>query len=111
MRRALFSIVTASMFVAGIGLASADSQTTKTSSWTSDQGAAISSYSTSKHYSSYKDPSYKPSVGMALPSKVKLYPLPATMKVPHASQYRYSIINDHPVVVESTSRKVVHSWE
>jgi hypothetical protein len=33
------------------------------------------------------------------------------MKVPSADRYRYGIINDHPVVVESTTRKVVHSWE
>jgi hypothetical protein len=53
----------------------------------------------------------KPTVGMELPSSIALYPLPDTMKVPSADKYRYSIINDHPVVVENTTRKVVHTWD
>jgi hypothetical protein len=40
-----------------------------------------------------------------------MYPLPETMKVPSADRYSYSIINNQPVVVERTTRKVVHSWE
>jgi hypothetical protein len=113
MKKSLLSIAAASMLVAGAGLVSAQTSTTtsSSSSWTNDQGATFTEYSKTKNYSSVNDPSLKPSVGMALPEKVTLYPLPETMKVPNAETYRYSIINNHPVVVESTSRKVVHSWD
>ena len=76
-----------------------------------DQGKTFSEYSKTKNYNSVVDPTMKPIVGMELPGSVTLYPLPDIMKVQSADKYRYSIINDHPVVVESTTRKVVHSWE
>jgi hypothetical protein len=111
MRRSLFAIATASVLLAGVGLASAQTTTTQTSTWTTDQGSAIRSYSTTKHYNSFSDPSMNPTVGMALPDRVTIYPLPETMKVPDSDHYSYGIINDHPVVVERTTRKVVHTWQ
>jgi len=111
MRKSLFSAVTASVFLAGVGLASAQSSTTTTSTWTNDQGSAITQYSTTQHYKSFSDPSMNPSVGMALPNTVTVYPLPQTLNVPDADEYSYSIINNHPVVVERTTRKVVHTWQ
>jgi hypothetical protein len=110
MKRSLFSIVTASVLLAGAGLASAQTTTSTTTTWTNDQGTTIREYSTSKHYDSFSDPNLKPNVGMALPPTVTMYPLPDTIKVPSANTYSYSIINDHPVVVETTTRKVVHTW-
>ena len=112
MRKSLLSIAAASMLLAGAGLAVAQtSTTTTTESWTSDHGTSLHSYSTSKDYKSFADPKFNPGVGMALPETVTLYPLPETMKVPSADRYRYGMINNHPVVVESSSRKVVHTWE
>jgi hypothetical protein len=111
MKKSLFSIVTASVFLAGVGLASAQSSTTTTTTWTNDQGPAITQYSTTQHYKSFSDPSMNPSVGMALPNTVTVYPLPQTLNVPDADEYSYSIINNHPVVVERTTRKVVHTWQ
>jgi len=112
MRNSLLSIATASVLLAGVGLASAQTtSTTTTTTWTTDQGATIREYSTTKHYSSYRDPNLRPDVGMALPPTVTVYPLPETMKVPDADHYRYGIINDRPVVVERESRKVVHTWD
>jgi|SRR5580658_910922 hypothetical protein len=113
MRRSLFSIVTASVLLTGVGLASAQttSSSTTTSTWTTDQGSEITSYSTSQKYHSFADPSFKGAVGVELPHDATLYPLPETIKIPDADHYSYSIINDHPVVVERTTRKVVHSWE
>lgn len=113
MRKSLLSIATASALLAGVGLASAQTATTTTTSmeWTKDQGTTITEYSKSKSYSSVNDPSLKTTMGMELPGTVTLYPLPETMKVPNADTYRYGIINNHPVVVESTTRKVVHSWD
>jgi Protein of unknown function (DUF1236) len=111
MRRSLFSIVTGSVFLATASLASAQTTTSTTTTWTNDQGTAITEYSTSHKYSSFNDPALKPDVGMALPGTVTLYSLPDTIKVQDPDQYSYTIINDHPVLVERTTRKVVHTWE
>src|SRR3954462_15903219 len=112
MKKAFLPIAAAVIF-AGVGVATAQttSSTTTSSTWTNDQGHTFSEYSKTKNYSSVNDPSLQPSVGIALPGSVTVYPLPETMKVPNAESYRYSIINNPPVVVESSSRKVVHSWD
>ena len=109
MRRSLFSIVTASAVIAGAGVAAAQTTTT-TTTWTNDQGGAITAYSTSKHYSSFTDPALTTTIGTPLPATVTMYPLPDTINVPAASTYSYSIVNNHPVVMETTTRKVVHTW-
>jgi len=109
MRKSLFSIVTASVVLAGAGAATAQT-TTSTTTWTNDQGSTISAYSTSKHYNSFTDPALTPTIGTPLPPTVTMYPLPDTINVPQASTYSYSIINNHPVAVETTTRKVVHTW-
>jgi hypothetical protein len=113
MKRTLFSIVTASALIAGAGIASAQTSTTTTtsSSWSSDQGQMIRQYSTTQKYTSFNDQSLTPSVGTELPGTVTLHPLPETMKVPDADRYSYTIINERPVVVERTTRKVVHTWD
>jgi hypothetical protein len=112
MNRSLFSIVAASAFLVSVGLASAQPTTTTTSAttWTPEQGTAITTYSTTQKYTSFSDPTLKPTVGMALPSTVTIYPLPDTVKVMPADRYSYGIINDHPVAVERTTRQVVHTW-
>jgi uncharacterized protein DUF1236 len=114
MRKSLLSIVSASVLLAGVGFAAAQTTTTtttSTSTWTNEQGTTFREYSTTKNYKSYSDPNLKPNVGMELPGTVTIYPLPETMKVENADHYSYGIVNDHPVVVERTTRKVVHSWE
>ena len=110
MRKSLFSIVTASAVLAGAGAASAQTTSTTTTTWTNAQGNTISAYSTSKHYQSFTDPALTPTIGTPLPPSVTMYPLPDTINVPAATTYSYSIVNDHPVVVETTTRKVVHTW-
>jgi hypothetical protein len=110
-RSHLFSIVAASALLAGLGLASAQTTTTTTTTWSTDQGGVIREYSTTKKYGSYSDPSFNATVGVELPGAVTLYPLPETVVVEQPDRYSYGIVNDHPVVVERSSRKVVHSWE
>jgi hypothetical protein len=111
MRKSLFSIVTASALLAGTGLASAQSTTTTTTTqWTPDQGTAITQYSTTQHYQSFSDPALTPTVGTVLPGTVTVYALPQTVVPPTPGAYSYSIINNQPVVVETTTRKVVHTW-
>ena len=52
----------------------------------------------------------KPTVGMQLPQTVTVYPLPATVTVKTPDMYSYGMINDQPVIIERTTRKVVHVW-
>jgi len=110
MRISLLSTVAATILLSAAGLASAETSTTTTSTWTPDQGAAITQYSTTKHYESYRDTKLNPTVGAELPSAVTVYPLPGTMKVEHPDQYSYGIVNDHNVIVDRTDRRVVHTW-
>ncbi len=111
MRKSLFAIAAASVLAVGLGLASAQTTTTTTESWTNDQGTMFRDYSTSQKYSSFTDPALKPNVGMELPPTVTLYALPDTIKVQTPDRYRYGLINNRPVVVETTTRKVVHTWD
>jgi len=111
MRRSLFSIAAASMLMAGMGLAHAQSTTTSTTTWSNDEGSGLREYSTTRHYKSYEQPTWHAQVGEALPPDAKVYPLPDTVHVPSAERYSYGIINNNPVVVERTTRKVVHTWE
>ena len=109
MNKSLMSIVTASMLLAGVGFATAQTMTT-TTTWTTDQGTAIRDYSTTQKYTSFSDPALKPNVGMELPNTVTLYPLPSTVTVQSPDRYSYGIVNGNPIVVERTTRKVVHTW-
>lgn len=110
MRKSLFSIVAASVLFAGIGLASAQMET-KTNTWTTEQGAMIREYSTTQKYVSYTDPAMRPAIGMEVPGTVTVYSLPESMKIVPADRYSYSIINNQPIIMERTTRKVVHVWE
>jgi len=111
MRKSLFSIVTASVLLSGAGLASAQTtSTTTTTQWTPAQGTAITEYSTTKKYQSFSDPALTPTIGTVLPQTVTVYPLPSTVVAPTPGAYSYSIVNNQPVVVETTTRKVVHTW-
>jgi hypothetical protein len=109
MRKSLLSILSASMILAGAGFVSAQTTTT-TTTWTNDQGAAITAYSTTQKYTSFNDPALKPAVGMALPGTVTVYPLPSTVTVTTPDRYSYGIVNDHPVIIDRTTRQVVHTW-
>jgi hypothetical protein len=108
MRKSLFSIVTASVLVSGAGLAGAQTTTTTTTTWTPDQGTAITRYSTTQHYQSFTEPGV--AVGTVLPQTVTVYPLPPTVQVPSPNTYSYTIVNNQPVVVDRTSRRVIHVW-
>jgi Protein of unknown function (DUF1236) len=112
MKKSLFSIVTASVLLAGTGVVSAQSTstTTSTTTWTPDEGAAISSYSTTQKYASFSDPTLTPTVGMALPPNVSVYPLPPTVVVQSPDRYSYGIVNNHNVIVDRSTRQVVHAW-
>jgi hypothetical protein len=111
MRRPMFTVLAASMLAASAGLASAQMSTTTTTTWSNDEATGLREYSTTRHFKSYDDPAWHARVGAELPSDVPVYPLPDTLHVPSAGNYSYSIINNDPVVVERTTRKVVHTWD
>src|ERR1700684_3518869 len=105
MRKSLFSIVTASVLLSGIGVASAQTTTTTTTTeWTPGQGTAITQYSTTQKYQSFSDPSLAPVVGMVLRRTVTLSPLPPTVVVQSPDRYSYGIVNDHTVIVDRSNR-------
>ncbi len=111
MKNPLFTIAAAAVLMMSAGLAVAQTTTTTTTEWTNDQGKTFTEYSTSKKYNSIADPAMKPTVGMVLPGSVTVYTLPDTMHITSPDRYRYAIINDHAVVVDTTTRKVVHTWD
>lgn len=106
-------LLSAALLAAGIGVASAQtsSSTTTTTTWSPEYGSTIREYSTTQKYQSFSDPSLQPKVGVVLPNTIELHPLPPSINVPQSQSYSYSIINDRPVVVERSTRRVIHTWE
>jgi hypothetical protein len=82
-----------------------------TNEWTDQHGNTIREYSVTKQYKSYDDPNLRPQVGTQIPETVVVHPLPETVIIPDPQRYRYVIINQQPVVIESTSRRVIHVWQ
>ena len=111
MSRTLLSIFSVAVLLGSASFAVAQTVTTTTTTWTNDQGKMITEYSTSKKYSSFIDPALKPRIGMELPITVTVYPLPETVTVTTPDRYSYGIVNNQPIVVERTTRKVVQTWQ
>jgi hypothetical protein len=109
MKRLLSSMIGGAMLISA-GIAAADMTTTTTTTWTNEEGAMVREYSVTNHYGSVTDPTIHTTVGTEVPSSVPMYSLPETVKVPDADQYSYVIVNDHPMVVERTTRRVIHVW-
>jgi hypothetical protein len=97
--------------MASASIAFGQSTTTTTTTWTNDDGTVMRQDSTTRHLSSYDDPRLRPDVGVELPGNVTVYPLPQAVPVPSAERYSYGIINNNPVVIDRTTRRVVHTWE
>jgi len=104
------SALAALSMLAIVPAALAQTQTSTTTTWTNDQGSAIQAYSTTQKYPVITDTTMNPDVGFVLPGTVTVYPLPADMKVQDADNYDYTIVNNHPIVIDRTTRKVVHIW-
>ena len=109
MRKSMLTITAAAIMMVTAGVASA--QTTTTTTWTTDQGAALRTYSTTQKYLSFDDPTMRPAVGMVLPGTVTVYPLPSTVTVSGPDTYSYGLVNNRPVVVNRTTRQIVRTWD
>lgn len=68
-----------------------------------DQSMKIHQYATKEKKPSVKV-TEKLAVGAILPNNVELYPVPADIGV--KGDYRYSVVNDHTVLVEAKTHKV-----
>ncbi len=110
MKKLMLSVVATAALLSGAGMAAAQTTTTTTTTWTNEQGDMIREYSTVKKYSSVNDPALNATVGTTLPANVTVYPLPDTVKVKDPDRYSYVIVNEQPVLVERTSRRVIHRW-
>ena len=109
MTHRMLNAFTALALFAGMGIASAQTTTT-TTTWTDQNGQVLKEYSTTQNYQSMNVPNFAPQVGAEVPGTVTIYPLPPTVTVPNPERYSYAIINNRPIVVERTNRRVVHVW-
>jgi hypothetical protein len=114
MTKSLYAAAIATMLLssAGVALAQTDQTTTTTTtqSWSPDYGPQLSQSYTTSGYAAVTDPNVQVAVGTPLPPNVTFYPLPTTIRVPEPDRYSYTIINSHPVVVDRTTRRVIHTW-
>src|ERR1700722_14206299 len=109
MKKSLLPVATAALLFGGMGFALAQSDVPSEPDWNANQGNVFHENWTARHYSSYSDMTMHPAVGMVLPDSVTVYEMPGSMNGPVYSRYRYGMINDHPVVIENSSRRVVHT--
>lgn len=108
--KSLLTKVAASVLVS-FSAAAVDKTTTKTTTWIDEYGRVLHEHSKTKRVESFKDPKFDVRVGVAVPAAVTLHPLPETITVEDPDRYSYVIINDDSVVVEKTTRKVIHAWD
>jgi len=105
-------MATVAVLLSGVGVASAQTSTTTTGeNRPTDQGASLHTYLSGKDYQSLTDPIMNPRIGVVLPNTVTLQFSLDTVKGPSADRSRYGMVNNHPVVVESADREVVHTWD
>ncbi len=109
MKNSMIGVAAFAMMLSGAAYAEVTTKTTTT--WTNEQGAMIREHSVVKHYNSFNDPKAIVKDGFEVPASVNVYPLPDTIKVEEPARYSYVIINDKPVVIERTSRRVIHTFE
>lgn len=109
MKRSTIGVAAIALLFSGAALADTTTKTTVT--FTNQDGAMIREQSVTKHYSSLNDPKIIVREGVEVPANATLYPLPDTVRVEEPARYSYVIINDKPIVVERTSRRVVRVFD
>ena len=118
MKKQLLSVFAAGLLTIGAAAApvlaapasAAEVTTRTTTTFTNEQGDMVRQYSVTKHYQPVTDTNIEAKVGVELPQSVTVYPLPETVKVTEPDRYSYVILNDHPVVVERKTRRIIHTW-
>lgn len=111
MRKFLLISSTATALFTGTGLASAQHQGEVR--FSREHGHVIREYATGQGHRSLQSPDIHVRVGEPLHGSVDVHPLPESLRqhVPSGHQYGYGIVNDHPVIVEHSTRRVIHSFD
>lgn len=107
------AVLAAIALSAGIGTASAQSSTTVTTTTISpEQETTI--YRTITHEQvavQPPPPDWAPTVGVEVPAQVQLYDMPTTVDVPTVRTDRYTMVNNHVVLVDPSTHRVVRIIE
>lgn len=114
MRRQLFISGAAAALLAAAGMASAQHHHDSGAvTFTPEHGQMLHQHSTHQHYNSFRDPHFHAQVGVVLPDAVELHPLPDTLapRVPQGHHYGYGLVNDRPVIVDHSSRRIIHHFD
>jgi hypothetical protein len=74
---------------------------------TPEQEASVYAVITKEKLPTPPSADVKVSIGAVLPETVELYEVPTTVEVPEVRKYRYTVVKEHVVLVDPTSRKVV----
>ncbi len=110
MKRSVLPTLAAALLISGAAFAQSATTTTTTSTWSDEYGNIIRQESVTKKFEPVVDPKINVTVGQALPNTITVHPLPSTIHVEKPDQYAYVIVNDDPVIVDKTTRKVIHVW-
>lgn len=111
MKASLLSAVAAVLILASVGASAQQSDTAAVPQWTKEQGVAIRAYSETQKDVPFFDPNLKLEEGIELPQNATLHLIPETLKVGSPDLHAYSIVNDRAVLVDRSTRKVIHIWE
>jgi Protein of unknown function (DUF1236) len=105
-----FRTATIGAFAAGFvisGSAFAQTTTTTTTTITTEQSGMVRTYVTKQNRTSLRSPDqFGP--GATVPSSFELYEIPADIGI---SNTRYTIINNRTVLIDPTTRRVIHVIE
>jgi hypothetical protein len=111
MRKSLLSSIVAGLVLASAAIASAQTNTAAVPEWTKEQGVAIKTHSATQKDTPFIDPALKLQAGVELPQNATLHLIPESLKIGTPETHAYAIVNDHAVLVDRTTRKVIHIWE
>jgi hypothetical protein len=113
MSKVSLAVLAAVALAASVGSASAQSTTTTTTATISpDQETTI--YRTITHEQvavQPPPPNWAPTVGVEVPAQVQLYDMPTTVDVPMVRTDRYTVVNNHVVLVDPSTHRVVRIIE
>jgi Protein of unknown function (DUF1236) len=117
MHKANFGILAAAALIGLSGVSLAQTQTwttttTTTTEITPDQERTIYTTVTREQMAAQpQPPDWAPQIGAEVPAQIQLYDMPASIDVPTIRSDRYTVVNGHVVIVDPTSRQVVHVIE
>lgn len=111
MRLLLLSAVASALILASVGAASAQSSTAAVPEWTKEQGLALRAHADTQKDAPFIDPNLKLQEGVELPQNATLHLIPESLKIGTPETHAFAIVNDRAVLVDRTSRKVIHIWK